>query len=65
MKKKRTISSDLAALRRQAEKLLDSSPQDTYDPSGSPEKMQKMIHELAVHQIELEMQMDELLQTRA
>ncbi|NEX14078.1 MAG: histidine kinase [Prosthecochloris sp.] len=65
MKKKRTISSDLAALRRQAEELLDSSPQDTYDLSGSPEKMQKMIHELAVHQIELEMQMDELLQTRA
>jgi len=65
MKKKRTILSDLAALRRQAEELLGSSPQAKHDLSGSPEKMQKVIHELAVHQIELEMQQDELLQTRA
>ncbi len=64
MKKKRTVLSDLDALRRQAEELLDTNSKPKHDVSGSPEKMQQVIHELAVRQIELEMQQDELLQTR-
>ena len=48
-------------LRRRAEKKLKEATSVTGDFSGmSPEKMASLIHELQVHQIELEMQNDEL-----
>ncbi len=66
MKKNRALLEDLSALRHQAETLLNTEQKkNVLDFSSSPEEMQRVIHELAVHQIELEMQQDELLQTRA
>lgn len=62
--KKRNPSADLKALRQQAEELLNAGHKK-HIISGSPEEMQRVVHELAVYQIELEMQQDELLQTRA
>jgi len=48
-------------LRQQAEEKLKEAPGDSEDLSGaSPERMANLIHELQVHQIELEMQNDEL-----
>ena len=66
MKKNRALLEDLTALRHQAETHLNTEQKKkAIDFSSSPEEMQRVIHELAVHQIELEMQQDELLQTRA
>ena len=49
-------------LRRRAEKKLKVATSGSEEISGmSPEKMASLIHELEVHQIELEMQNDELL----
>ena len=48
-------------LRRRAEKKLKETTSGSGDLSGvSPERMATLIHELEVHQIELEMQNDEL-----
>jgi two-component system cell cycle sensor histidine kinase/response regulator CckA len=48
-------------LRQQAEEKLKEASGDSKDLSGvSPEKTASLIHELQVHQIELEMQNDEL-----
>ena len=65
MTKKRTSSADFALLRQQAEEHLNMTPQNHLAFSTSPEEMQRIIHELAVYQIELEMLQDELLQARA
>jgi|GEM_PF-539151 len=65
MKKHRNPAADLKALRRQAEALLNAGHKKRLDITGSSEEMQRLVHELAVYQIELEMQQDELLQTRA
>ena len=65
MTKKRTSSADFALLRQQAEEHLNATPQKNHAFSTSPADMQRIIHELAVYQIELEMQQDELLQARA
>jgi PAS domain S-box-containing protein len=65
MTKKRTSSADFALLRQQAEEHLNAIPQKNHAFSTSPADMQRIIHELAVYQIELEMQQDELLQARA
>ena len=51
-------------LRRLAEKRLQKQTQRGTDPETMPE-LQRIVHELAVHQIELEMQNDELQQARA
>jgi PAS domain S-box-containing protein len=48
----------LSSLRRRAEGLLDQDPKDFQ--SLPPEEVQKLIHELNVHRIELEMQNEEL-----
>ena len=52
---------DKSELRRRAEEKLKKKTGDNEAPSGmSHEKMASLIHELQVHQIELEMQNDEL-----
>lgn len=65
MTKKKTSSADYALLRHQAEEHLKVTQQNNLAFSSSPEEMQRIIHELSVYQIELEMQQDELLQARA
>ncbi len=64
MTRKRTPLADLSVLRRQAEVQLNTKKRKPLDPPTSADEMQRVIHELAVYQIELEMQQDELLQTR-
>ncbi|TLU81720.1 MAG: histidine kinase [Chlorobium sp.] len=65
MIKKRTSSADFAFLRHQAEEHLSVTQQNNPAFSSSPADVQRILHELAVYQIELEMQQDELLQARA
>jgi len=64
MKKKPTIPLDAGALRRQAEERLKASP-----PEGGKREVaadtRRLVHELQVHQIELEMQNEELRESRA
>ena len=65
MTKKKTFSADYALLRHKAEEHLKVRQENNLAFSSSPEEMQRIIHELSVYQIELEMQQDELLQARA
>ena len=58
MTKKDAGRSDSADLRRRAEELLQGKPAE---PAAiPPEESRRLLHELQVHQIELEMQNDEL-----
>ncbi|MFB1487519.1 MULTISPECIES: putative bifunctional diguanylate cyclase/phosphodiesterase [unclassified Thiocapsa] len=52
-----------ARLRREAEARL-STPDEPAPPALAPEEAERLIHELQVHQIELELQNDELLRTQ-
>jgi PAS domain S-box-containing protein len=52
-----------AELRRRAEKLLESNIPETI-PSQVDDEPSRLLHELQVHQVELEMQNAELLQSR-
>jgi PAS domain S-box-containing protein len=63
--KNRTTMDNLTMLRHRAEEQLKVKKKPSIDYLASPDDMQRIIHELAVYQIELEMQQDELLQTRA
>ena len=58
MKESGTKSHQLDALRHQAEALLHEKPHAF--SKIPPEDIQQLIHELQVHQIELEMQNEEL-----
>ena len=65
MSKLRPLSGDFTKLREKAEKRLHAIPETQIrDYSASHEEMHRLIHELAVHKIELEIQQDELLQSR-
>jgi len=67
MKKNQTTSADSAGLRRRAEERLQEN-QKSQGPVASGQKKkeetQRLFHELQVHQIELEMQNEELLRAR-
>ncbi len=58
------VSADLKILRSLAEEQLLRRQITLPNVSSSPEEMIRIIHELSVHQIELEMQHDELELTR-
>ena len=54
-------SKQFSDLRKRAEKALQERPPDNLESTElSNEEMHRLIHELQVHQIELEMQNDEL-----
>jgi PAS domain S-box-containing protein len=56
-----------AELRRQAERIVDERAKGEPDPidTRSPEETRSTLHELQVHQVELEMQNDELRRVQA
>jgi len=59
MEKQKKIITDLSILRQKAEKVLKNEQSNEYADQSDPEIL-KLIHELAVHQIELELQNDEI-----
>jgi PAS domain S-box-containing protein len=64
MKKARNTSADAAELRRRAiDRLRAAATKGT--PAQTEPEAQRLVHELQVHQIELEMQSEELWQSRA
>jgi PAS domain S-box-containing protein/putative nucleotidyltransferase with HDIG domain len=65
MKNDKDKSADAAGLRRRAEERLRESKKREAARPGTKEETQRLLHELQVHQIELEMQNEELQQARA
>ena len=67
MKEKKNIPGQEAHLRKRAERIAQEKAASS---SGnletlSPEEMRRILHELQVHQIELELQNEELRRTQA
>ncbi|NTW63628.1 MAG: PAS domain S-box protein [Chlorobiaceae bacterium] len=65
MKNKQNPGANFSILRRKAEKKLKTDNRNQPDSPPSYHEMQHVLHELEVHKIELEMQQEELLQSRA
>jgi PAS domain S-box-containing protein len=65
MKKGEKDSASAGLLRRRAEELLRQGRKREVDHPGTADAAQGLVHELQVHQIELEMQNEELMQSRA
>lgn len=63
MEKKRKVTPDLSILRQKAEKILKNEPIEVCGKQSEIE-MLKLIHELAVRQIELELQNDEIIKAK-
>ncbi|WP_051361252.1 PAS domain-containing protein [Desulfuromonas sp. TF] len=61
--KDKSVSTDAAELRRQAEERMGASTPKVHPPRTEA-ATQGLVHELEVHQVELEMQNDELRQAR-
>jgi PAS domain S-box-containing protein len=65
MKKDRKDPADVALLRRRAEERLRKRERPERDRPRTGDATQRLLHELQVHQIELEMQNEELMLSRA
>ena len=63
MKKQNNPAPEKSILRQKAEEMMKKRPLETVTPLSQANSL-KLIHELVVHQIELEMQNDELQQAR-
>ncbi len=64
MKTKEMSYHNLAALRQVAEKRLQEKGESNAHVFASPEEISRLAHELAVNQVELEIQQEELLELR-
>ena len=66
MTAKKNITDQAASLRRRAEQLVQEKPASSPEnlENLSPEEMRQTLHELHVHQIELEVQNEELRRTQ-
>jgi PAS domain S-box-containing protein len=65
MKKESNTSADAVDLRRRAEARLGEGGAQVAPGGRSEEELQRLVHELQVHQVELEMQNEELRRSRA
>jgi diguanylate cyclase (GGDEF)-like protein len=65
MRRKRPVPTDPAELRREAERALHERGKEGAPPATTEDDPRRLVQELQVHQIELEMQNEELARSRA